>query len=172
MRSRLGRARPRSSRSGVALRLLTQRRRLALAFATASVVWWNQAAACGASNWAASLAIGSKGESQADPLPAAPGSVAAACAAPTTAKTITVSWAAVPLATGYSVYDSTTSATGSYTLVASGVPGTSWTSGALSNNTNYWFEVTALIGSNWAGAKSASSGESTINHSSPFCVQP
>jgi hypothetical protein len=148
------------------------RRRLALVLATASVVWWSQAVACGASNWAASLATGSKGESQADALPAAPSGVTATCAAPTTAKTIKVSWAAVPLATSYSVSESTTSATGSYALVASGVTGISWTSGALSNNTNYWFEVTALIGSNWVSAKSAASGESTINHSAPFCVQP
>lgn len=74
--------------------------------------------------------------------------------------------------TSYSVYDSTTSATAIFTLVASGVTGTSWTSGALSNNTNYWFEVAALIGTNWASATSAASGESTIKNSSPNCVQP
>jgi len=69
-------------------------------------------------------------------------------------------------------YDSTTSATGSYTLVASGVTGTAWTSGTLTNNTNYWFEVTALIGANWASVTSAASPESTIKPQSPLCVQP
>ena len=39
-------------------------------------------------------------------------------------------------------------------------------------NKNYWFEVTAVVGSNWASAKSSATGESTINNSSPYCVQP
>ena len=130
------------------------------------------AVACGASNWVAALSSGSKGESQAKTLPSAPGSVAAACAAPTTNSTIKVTWAAVTLATSYSVYDATTSANGTYSLLASGVSGTSWTSGTLSSGTNYWFKVTASIGSNWVSAKSAASGESTINALTPFCVQP
>ncbi len=75
-------------------------------------------------------------------------------------------------ATTYSVYDTTTSATGTYSLVASGVTATSWTSGSLSNNTNYWFEVVANVGSNWASTKSAATGESTIKNSNPFCIQP
>ncbi len=102
----------------------------------------------------------------------APSGAAAACAAPTTSKTIKVSWNAVTHATSYPVYDSTTSATGTYSLVASGVSTTSWTSGTLTAGTNYWFEVVTVIGSNWVSAKSSATAESTINSLSPFCVQP
>jgi hypothetical protein len=125
-----------------------------------------------ASNWVVQVAAGSKGESQASILPAAPTGSAAACAAPTTAKTIKVTWNAVTHATTYSVYDSTTSAGGTYSLIASGVATTSWTSGALSSGTNYWFEVVVIVGTHWASVKSSATGESTINLLSPFCVQP
>jgi hypothetical protein len=147
-------------------------RQLVLALASAAVLWWSMAVACGASNWVTALSSGSKGESQAKTLPSAPGSVAASCAAPTTAKTIKVTWSAVTLATSYSIYDATSSANGSYSLMASGVTGTSWTSSTLTSGTNYWFKVTAVIGSNWASAQSTASGESTINSVTPFCVQP
>jgi hypothetical protein len=138
----------------------------------AALAWFGAVTACGASNWVASVASGSKGESQATSLPGAPAGAGAVCAAPTTAKTIKVTWSAVSLATSYTVYDATTSASGTYTAVASGVTGTSWTSGTLTNGTNYWFKVNALVGTKWASAQSAASPESTINSSSPFCVQP
>lgn len=125
-----------------------------------------------ASNWLVQVAAGSKGEGHASILPAAPTSTAASCAAPTTSKTIKVTWNAVTHATTYSVYDSTTSAGGTYSLIASGVSTTSWTSGALTSGTNYWFEVVAIVGSHWASVKSSATGESTINIISPFCVQP
>ncbi len=129
-------------------------------------------AAWGVGTWLVHVASGSSGEAHAQALPSAPAGVSAACAAPTSAKTIKVSWSAVAHATTYSVYDSTTSASGTYNLIANGVTATSWTSGSLSNNTNYWFEVVANIGSNWASAKSAATGESSINKKNPFCVQP
>ena len=99
-----------------------------------------------------------QGEAHAQALPSAPTGVTAACAAPTTSKTIKVSWTAVTHATTYSVYDSTTSATGTYSLIASGVATTSWTSGTLTSGTHYWFEVTVNVGSNWASAKSTATG--------------
>ena len=129
-------------------------------------------AAWAAGNWVVHLAAGSKGEAHAQTLPSAPTGVSAACAAPTTSKTIKVTWSAVTHATTYSVYDSTTTATGTYTLVASGVATTSWTSGTLTTGTHYWFEVVTNVGSNWTSAKSAASAESTINGSNPFCIQP
>ncbi len=138
----------------------------ALSIACASGPAW------AATNWVDHLATGSKGEAQAQALPAAPASPAAACAAPTTSKTIKVTWSAVAHATAYSVYESTTSATGTYSLVASGVATTSWTSGTLTSGTNYWFEVVAVVGSNWSSSKSSATAESTINSSNPFCVQP
>jgi len=125
-----------------------------------------------ASNWAVHPAAGSKGESQATVLPAAPTGTAASCAAATTSKTIKVTWNAVTHATTYSVYDSTTTAGGIYSLIASGVATTSWTSGALTSGTNYWFEVVAIVGNNWASPKSPASVESTINSATPFCIQP
>jgi hypothetical protein len=141
-----------------------------------AAVLWNGLALSGvawaASSWVAHLATGSSGEAHAQALPAAPTGVSAACAAPTTAKTIKVTWSAVTHATTYSVYDATTSATGTYTLVASGVSTTSWTSGTLTAATNYWFEVTALVGTKWVSVKSSATGESTINSTSPYCIQP
>jgi hypothetical protein len=169
MRARAARERLRRNRRtclGLGPRALT------LALTAAALVWWSEATACGASNWVATVAAGSTGESPATSLPAAPGSVGATCAAPTTAKTVKVTWSAVSLATSYSVYDATTSASGTYTQVASGISGTSWTSGTLTNSTNYWFKVTALIGTKWASGQSVASPESTIHSTAPFCVQP
>ncbi|HEX4865574.1 MAG TPA: hypothetical protein VFV02_16010, partial [Acidimicrobiales bacterium] len=92
-----------------------------------------------ASTWVAHLAAGSSGESQATTLPAAPTGVAAACQSSTGSRII-VSWTTVPKATTYTVFDSTTSATSGYSVLASGVTTTPWTSGSLSAN-HYWFEV-------------------------------
>lgn len=129
-------------------------------------------AAWAATNWIVTLHTASSGEGRSQASPSAPTGVAAACNAPTTAKTIKVTWTAVVHATTYTIYDSTTSATGTYSAIATGVTTTSWTSSTLTSGTNYWFEVTASIGSNWTSAKSSASGESTINSLSPFCVQP
>ena len=128
--------------------------------------------AWGVTNWIVGVAT-SSGQSQAQALPAAPSGVSAACNAPTTSKTIKVTWSAVAHATNYGVYQatSTTGTPGAYTLTAT-VATTSWTSGALTAARNYWYKVTTLIGTNWASAQSAASGESTINSATPFCVQP
>lgn len=126
----------------------------------------------GASTWIVPVATGSVGEAQALALPVAPTGAAATCNAPTTAKTVTVTWDAVTYASTYSVYESTTSATGTYTLLASGISTNTYTSGKLKAKKNYWFEVTALVGSNWVSAQSSATSESTINSSSPYCVQP
>ena len=120
-------------------------------------------------NWVVHVATTNSGEARAQALPAAPASPAAACTSPASSKTIKVSWTAVTHATAYAVYESTTSASGTYTLATSGVTGTSWTTAVLGTG-NYWFEVLADIGSNWASAKSTATGESTINSSS--CIQP
>jgi hypothetical protein len=129
-------------------------------------------AAWAATNWMVTLHTASSAESHSQTVPSAPTGVTAACNAPTSTKTIKVSWTAVAHATTYTVYDSTTSATGTYTSVATGVATTSWTSGTLTAGTHYWFEVTVSVGSNWTSTKSAATAESTINSFSPFCVQP
>jgi hypothetical protein len=123
-------------------------------------------------NWVVHLATGSSGEAHALTLPAAPASPAASCNSPVTTKTIKVTWSAVTHATTYLLYDSTTSATGTYSLIASGVAATSWTSGSLTSGTRYWFEVVADVGSNWSSVKSAATGSSLINAVTPFCTQP
>jgi hypothetical protein len=140
---------------------------LALSFFIATFVG---GPAWAATNWIVTLHSSSAGESSAQALPAAPTGVAAACTSSST-ETIKVTWSAVTLATTYSVYDSTTSATGTYTLVTSGVSATSYTTASLSSG-NYWYEVTASIGTHWAGSKSTATGETTIASTSPECKQP
>ena len=121
-----------------------------------------------ATHWTPVLTPGSAGEAKAQTTPARPTGVSAACTS-ASAQTVKVSWTAVSRATGYTIYEATTSATGTYTSVASGVTASPWTSGTLSAG-NYWFEVMAQIGSNWVGTKSTASSESTT--SSGACTQP
>jgi cellulose 1,4-beta-cellobiosidase len=127
--------------------------------------------ASGTSGWIVVLQTSSAGEGHAQALPSAPASVAASCSSPTTSQTIKVTWGSVTHATTYTVYDSTTSATGGFSSVATGVTTTSWTSETLSTG-NYWFKVGASVGTHWSSAKSAASSESTINTANPFCQQP
>jgi len=75
----------------------------------------------------------------------------------------------VSRATTYTIYKSTTSATGTYSSLATGVTTTSYTTATLTSG-NYWFEVVAYIGTNWVGTKSGATGESTISGSG--CIQP
>jgi hypothetical protein len=91
--------------------------------------------------------------------PATPTGVTATCV--TLESEVTVTWTAVPSATSYTIYDSTTSASSGYAVIASGVTGTSWTSADLSVGI-YWFEVAPYIGTNWAGPTSAATTESVI----------
>jgi len=124
-----------------------------------------------ATSWAVALTASSHGEALAQTLPAAPVSPAAACVS-TTTKTIKVTWTAVPYATSYLTYQSTTSAGGTYTATSGGTyTGTTWTSASLANG-NYWYEVAAVIGNNWTGTRSVATGETTIQTSTTKCVQP
>ena len=104
-------------------------------------------------------------------LPLAPTGAAAACSG-LVGGTIKVTWNPVTLtATSYSILESTTSASGGYSVVASSVTGTSWTSPTPSAG-NYWFEVAATIGTHWLGPNSSATGESTIAVLSIICSQP
>jgi hypothetical protein len=69
---------------------------------------------------------------------------------------VTLTWNAVPNATGYNVKRSTTSGSG-YTVVADAVIGTNYTDVTLSNNTTYYYVVSALSGGN----ESANSSEAS-----------
>jgi len=82
---------------------------------------------------------------------------------------VIVSWAAVTHATTYAVYQSTTSATSGFSVTASGVASTSWTSSSL-NSGNYWYRVTATVGSNWASAQSASTLEASVTKNSSCTI--
>jgi hypothetical protein len=99
----------------------------------------------------------------------APTGLSVTCPSSRQAK-IQVSWNAVTNA-NYDVYQSTTSASTGYSLVSSGVTTTSWASGTLANG-KYWFEVSAVFGSNWQGVNSSASGSSTIQTANPTCAQP
>ena len=66
-----------------------------------------------ATKWSIVLKSGSAGAAKAQAAPAAPTGVSAACTS-SSAETVKVSWTAVTRATTYTVYDATTSATGTY----------------------------------------------------------
>jgi pectate lyase len=106
------------------------------------------------------LAAASTAVAGAQGPPSAPTGVSAACVS-TIGASIKVTWSGVSLATSYTVLDSTTSATFGFGTIASGVTGTSWTSGNLATGT-YWFEVMAFIGVNWAGPPSTATSQHTI----------
>jgi hypothetical protein len=114
-------------------------------------------------NWTVHVATVNSGEAHAQVLPTAP-TPTSACTSPASAKTVKVSWTAITHATAYAVYQSDTTASGTYTLQTSGVATTSWTTAALTTG-DYWYEVVADVGSNWASTKSAASAERVISGS-------
>src|ERR1700758_5382834 len=123
------------------------RARLAYATLAALTVLCALSVPAQASAWIVTLHTGSAAEGHSNLLPSAPGSPGAACTS-ATAATIKVTWSSVTHASTYSVYQATSAATGPYSLAASGVTTTTWTSGSLATG-NYWFEVAALQGTNW-----------------------
>jgi len=123
-----------------------------------------------ASTWVPHLDAGSSGHAHSATLPVANAPVAS-CPAPTTSKTIKVSWTAVTHATSYSVYQSTTSATAGYTLAISGLTTTSWTSGTLAAAT-HWFEIVVVSGTKWTSANSTATSQATIHSTGTLCTMP
>ena len=117
------------------------------------------APAAAAGLWHLALAAGSHGEAHSQAGPSAPANPAAVCSG--LGLSIKVSWSAVTHASTYTVYQSTSTATGPYSAVASGVTTTSWTSGVLSTG-SYWYEVAATVGTTWTSAKSAATAQRTI----------
>ena len=113
-------------------------------------------------NWTVGLKTGGSGEAPAQGLPAAPVATSA-CASPASGKKVAVTWAAITHATGYAIYQSNTTATGTYTLQTT-VTTLTWTSAALATG-SYWYEVVTNIGSNWASAKSSATAQRTISSS-------
>jgi hypothetical protein len=109
--------------------------------------------------WPVPLGASAVAVAQSGGPPATPTGATATCV--TLESEVTVTWTPVASATSYTIYDSTTSATSGYAMIASGVTGTSWTSGDLAVGI-YWFEVAAYIGANWASPASAATTESVI----------
>jgi len=101
--------------------------------------------------------------------PGAPSAATATCAKSQTSPTVVVAWAGVAPATSYSVLQSTTSATTGYSVAASGLTSTSWTSGSLTAGATYWFEVVTNVGTNWASTPSAATTGLTISAKPPRC---
>jgi hypothetical protein len=131
---------------------------VAVGILTALSVGVSSGPAWAAANWTVALSAGGSGQAKAQALPAAPAPTSA-CASPTSLREVKLTWTAVTHATNYGVYQSTTSATGTYTLTAT-VTTATWTSAALAAG-HYWYEVVTNIGSNWASAKSAATTERT-----------
>lgn len=121
-----------------------------------------------ANGWTVSTAALPSGLAQSlDPQP--PATVTASCPAPSTDRSITVSWSPVEHATSYVVYRSTTSATSGFGEVATGITTTTWTDTALKKGT-YWYAVAAVAGSpTWISPLSDPSAERTIG-TTPRCV--
>ena len=100
--------------------------------------------------------------------PRPPTTVDATCTAPATDRTITVSWSSVEHATSYVVYQSTTSATSGYSVVATDVTTTSWLTATLKKGT-YWYAVASVVGSSsWISSMSAPTQARTID-ANPRC---
>lgn len=137
--------------------LLRRSALIAITLATVAAVAVPSAEA--APSWTVQLAANSKAQATAQAVPSPPGSVTSTCSL--VALQVTVTWTAVAHAASYTVYQSTTGANGTYSVVATGVATTSWTSPVLVLGT-YFYEVTATIGSNWVTARSAASNGHTI----------
>ena len=134
-------------------------RRSALFAITLATVAAVAAPAGAVTNWTVQLAASSSAQATAQAVPSPPASVTSTCSL--VALQVTVNWTAVAHAASYTVYQSTSGATGTYSVVASGVATTSWTSPILVLGT-YYYEVTATVGSNWVTARSAASNGHTI----------
>lgn len=131
----------------------------ALAACLATAVLAGAGPAAAATNWAVARSGALGGMGRADPLPAAPTGIGAACVS-LVGWTIKVTWNAVPHATAYTVYRSTG---GSFTQYAT-VDGstTSYSDANFSVLTSYRYTVAATVGANWAGPQSAPSPSHSI----------
>lgn len=119
-----------------------------------------------ASTWTLGLAGGSAAIAQSLQI-SAPSNVTSSCPAPATSKAVRVSWTAISHAT-FNIFQSTTSSTSGFSLVATGVTGSSWTSGQLASAT-YWYQVSASFSSAWTSARSVSTASRKISNTSPLC---
>jgi hypothetical protein len=107
--------------------------------------------------WGIGLTAGSSAEASARSAPSAPTGATSACTS-ALGTTVKISWNVVAPATTYTIWKSTG---GAYTVAASNVTSSPWTSGSLTTGT-YTFEVSAVTGTNWAGPNSSPTASRTI----------
>ena len=120
-----------------------------------------------ASTWTVPAQAAASGVAQAI-APQPPSTVAATCTTGSDSRTVTVTWTAAAYATSYVVYQSTTSSTAGFSVVATGVTDVTWTSSVLKKGT-YWYAVATVTGAaSWTSAMSTSSDARSIA-TSPRC---
>ena len=156
--------RPRSSDRVVVTRPRIPRRIAALAIA-ASVL--GGASIAVATAWTVSLAAGSKAQAQTPSATPVPTGVTATCVSGVQTK-VTVTWTAETGAQTYTVYDSTTSATGPWTSIGTATaPTVTFTSGSLTAGGYYFAVTTTLSDAAWgASTQSTASANRTIGSAS------
>ena len=119
--------------------------------------------AVAATNWVVGRSGSNGGAGRADPLPAAPGGVNSQCVS-LVGWTIKVTWNAVPHATGYTIYRSTSGSGSGFSAYATVGGGTlSYSDSSFSILTSYWYRITASVGTNWTSPQSASSPKHSIS---------
>jgi hypothetical protein len=118
------------------------------------------AATAAYASWGVALTANSTAEASAGSAPAIPSGAASACAS-LFGTAVKVTWNPAANATSYTVWQSTTSATSGFTIAATGINSTTWTSNSLATG-SYWFEVSSSTGSNWTSANSSATAKRTI----------
>jgi len=121
-----------------------------------------------AASWSVALQSASSGQGQSEPVPSAPTGPTATCVSGTSA-TVGVGWTAGAHAASYGIYASTSGATGTYTLLQSGVTANPDTTTTLSQGT-YYVEIVVLVGANWTSGKSVATTGRTIRNSGTRCA--
>lgn len=119
--------------------------------------------AAAATLWAVSLHASSTAEAQ-SLNPAAPAISSAVCASPASKKEVTLTFSSVTHATSYTLYHSSTS-TGTYTSLVTGITASPYTTAALSAAT-YYFKIAAVFSTNWSSPESAATTTARVISSS------
>jgi hypothetical protein len=134
--------------------------RLALVTATLLTVATASGVADAATPWTVSLAAASGGQSQAGTLTAPTGLTSSCSGNQNLNKTpVNLSWLAASHAANYTVSQAT-SANGTYTVIATGVAGTTYSTTPATAGTYYW-KVAAANG-NWSSPSSGPSPPRTV----------
>ena len=111
-------------------------------------------------SWSIALAASASAQVDSGGPPSAPAGATATCVS-ALSNQVTITWNAVAGASTYSLYYSTVSAGGPYSLLTSGIATTIYTTGGLAVAT-FWFEVAAVRGTYWQGPNSAATAGRTI----------